>query len=69
MRLENYHKQGKLYECVYVCNTHVVTFLGAMTLLVGHQSSFWYVCVVSQKAIKLSQGDESSGKGPLMLGL
>ena len=35
MRHENYHKQGKLYECVYVCNAHVVTFLGAMTLLVG----------------------------------
>ena len=35
MRLESYHQQGKLYECVYVCNAHVVTFLGAMTLLVG----------------------------------
>ena len=34
MQLEHYHKQGKLYECVYVCSTHVVTCLGAMTLIV-----------------------------------
>ena len=36
----------------------------------GHHCCFClYVCYVLQKAIKLSQGDESSVKGPLTLGL
>ena len=34
MQLEHYHEQGKLHECVYVGSTHLVTCLGAMTLIV-----------------------------------
>ena len=50
-------------ECVYVGNTHGVTRLGTMTLtvVVITLSGCIYVCVVSQKAIKLFQTDESSG--------
>lgn len=33
-RPELNHKQGTLNEYVYVCNTHVATYFGAMTLLI-----------------------------------
>ena len=67
-RPELNHKQGTFNEYVYVCNMHVETYLGAMTLLsvvimALSGSIFWSFC-------KLKVNNyESSGKGRLIPGL
>ena len=65
------HKQGMFNEYVYVCNMHVATYLGAMTLLIVviialSGCIFGSFCKLK---VKLLQEDESSGKGRLIPGL
>jgi hypothetical protein len=68
----NQGKPCKLFEGVYVCNTHGMTCEGAMTLIVVIIALSACIClrrIVYVINLKLLQADESFGKGPLMLGL